>query len=243
MDGCYRALVAEPKSPPASPLDGVPARVLADVRARVLADVRARVLADVGARVLADVRARQPVDGREADSIGQFLAVVPGLDRPFDEHAHPTHVTGSAIVVGPRGTVLHRHKRLGIWLQPGGHIEPGETPWEAALREAAEETGLPVRFAGGGPALVHVDVHPGPRGHTHFDLRYLLESDHVDPEPGDGESPHVAWFGWPDAIARADAGLRGGLSACARALGIRVDDVEPAPTHPLGLDPHPPRLG
>lgn len=218
MDGCYRALVAEPKSPPASPLDGVRARVLADVRARV------------------------PVDAREAGSIGQFLAVVPGLDRPFDEHAHPTHVTGSAIVVGARGTVLHRHKRLGVWLQPGGHIEPGEAPWEAALREAAEETGLPVRFAGGRPTLVHVDVHPGPRGHTHLDLRYLLESDDVEPKPPDGESPDVAWFGWPEAIACADAGLRGGLSACARALGVRVDHVEPAPAHPLGVDPHPPRL-
>ena len=44
--------------------------------------------------------------------------------------------------------MLHLHKRLDLWLQPGGHIEPGETPWDAARREAHEETGLDVTFAG-----------------------------------------------------------------------------------------------
>ena len=48
------------------------------------------------------------------------------------------------LIIGPRGVVLHRHKRLGLWLQPGGHLEPGETPWEAAARESIEETGLQV---------------------------------------------------------------------------------------------------
>ena len=49
---------------------------------------------------------------------------------PFDEHADPIHVTGSAIVVGRRGVVLLTHKRLGIWLQPGGHVDAGEAPWD-----------------------------------------------------------------------------------------------------------------
>ena len=41
----------------------------------------------------------------------------------------------------PRGILLLVHRRLGIWLQPGGHVDPGETPWEAARRETVEETG------------------------------------------------------------------------------------------------------
>ena len=89
--------------------------------------------------------------------------------------ADPTHITGSALIVGPRGIVLLRHRRLGIWVQPGGHVDPGETPWDAARREAIEETGLPVRFLGTQPELAHVDVHPGGRGHTHLDLRYLFD--------------------------------------------------------------------
>ena len=72
----------------------------------------------------------------------------PRLARPFDEHADPVHVTGSAFIVGPRGIVLLRHRRLGIWVQPGGHVDAGETPWDGARREAVEETGLPVRHLG-----------------------------------------------------------------------------------------------
>lgn len=169
---------------------------------------------DIGRiRVQEAVSERIPVDAREADSLATFLAEFGRLERPFDEAAGPVHVTGSAIVTGPRGVVLHLHKRLGIWLQPGGHIEPGEMPWEGALREAEEETGLAVRHPAEGPRLVHVDVHPGPRGHTHLDLRYLLLADDRDPSPAPGESQEVRWFSWDDAIARADPGLVGALRA------------------------------
>ena len=163
------------------------------------------------AALLAAVTARSPVDERERRSIERFAAEVPRLAHPYDEHADPVHVTASAIVVGPRGTVLHLHKRLGLWLQPGGHIEPGETPAEAALREAREETGLDVRLAGpDGDRIAHVDVHPGPKGHTHLDVRYLLEAD-GDPAPAGDESPDCRWFAWDEAIEVADEGLVGAL--------------------------------
>jgi 8-oxo-dGTP pyrophosphatase MutT (NUDIX family) len=155
--------------------------------------------------------AATPCDERERESIEQFLAIAPTLESPFDEHVNDTHITGSAIVVGKRGVVLHLHKRLNIWLQPGGHIEQGETPAEGALREAREETGLDVRHPDNGPVLVHLDVHPGPRGHTHLDVRYIVMADDVEPAPGVDESQDVAWFAWDDAIAMADKGLVGAL--------------------------------
>jgi 8-oxo-dGTP pyrophosphatase MutT (NUDIX family) len=167
-------------------------------------------LVDIVRRSVAD---RVPVDERERASIDEVLATLPRLAAPFDEDADPTHLTASAIVVGVRGVVLHRHKRLGLWLQPGGHVDPGEAPWDAAVREAAEETGLPVRLGARGTDLVHVDVHPGPRGHRHLDLRYLVDADDVDPSPPEGESPDVAWFGWDEAIGLADDGLVGALRA------------------------------
>jgi 8-oxo-dGTP pyrophosphatase MutT (NUDIX family) len=152
-----------------------------------------------------------PADLRERRSRRELLAALDRLPRPFARLAGPVHVTGSAIVVGRRGTVLHRHRRLGRWLQPGGHVDPGETPWAAAAREAAEETGLAPRHPAGGPRLVHVDVHPGAAGHRHLDLRYLLTADDRDPSPAPGESQAVRWFGWAEALRVADPGLAGAL--------------------------------
>lgn len=164
--------------------------------------------------LLAEVTARTPVDERERVSIERFVAELGRLKRPYDEHADPVHVTGSAIVVHPeRGIVLHLHKRMGRWFQPGGHIDPGESPADAALREATEETGLAgLHHPPGGPQLVHVDVHDGPRGHVHLDLRYLFEAPTADdPAPPPDESPDCRWFDWDEALAVADEGLAGYL--------------------------------
>jgi 8-oxo-dGTP pyrophosphatase MutT (NUDIX family) len=155
-------------------------------------------------RVRHSVAVKAPIDDAERACIAEFLRRFDELLQPFDEHADRVHVTGSAIVVGRRGVILVKHKSLGIWLQPGGHVEPGETPWDAAVREANEETGLVVALAGGEPQLVHVDVHPGPRGHTHLDLRYLVEAADADPQPPQDESQEVAWFDWEAAAERAD---------------------------------------
>lgn len=171
--------------------------------------------------VLQFLRTYTPIDERERSSIQQFLLEVPQLDDPCNEDIGLVHVTASAIVVNDAGSkvALHLHKRLGMWLQPGGHIEVGELPVDAALREAHEETGLPVRHQREGGVLFHVDVHPGPKGHTHHDVRYLLRSAELPMQPAEGESPDVKWFTWDDALAIADAGLLGALQA-ARA---RVD--------------------
>jgi 8-oxo-dGTP pyrophosphatase MutT (NUDIX family) len=155
-------------------------------------------------RVRHSVVTKAPIDDAERACIAEFLRRFDALANPFDEHADPVHVTGSAVVVGRRGVVLVKHKRLGIWLQPGGHVDPGETPWDGARREAHEETGLAVDFAGGAPQLVHVDVHPGGRGHTHLDLRYLVEAEDADPHPPEDESQDIAWFDWNAAVDRAD---------------------------------------
>jgi len=150
--------------------------------------------------------------------VSVILSELDRLDDPFDEAAGPTHVTASAIVVGPRGVVLHRHRLLHRWLQPGGHIDPGEAPEDAVVRECVEETGLAVRHPSGGPVLVHVDVHPAAHGHLHLDLRYLVLAPDEEPSPGPGESQQVAWFSWEAAADRADESLAGALLV-ARRLG------------------------
>lgn len=167
-------------------------------------------------RLRALVAGHRAADAREQRAQRRFLAELARLEAPCDEHADPVHVTASAVVVGPRGTVLHRHRRLGIWLQPGGHVDPGEAPWQAARREAEEETGLAVSEPPGGPVLVNLDVHDAALGHTHLDLRYLLTAADDDPRPPPGESPDVRWCTWDEAAAMADEALAGALVVARR---------------------------
>jgi 8-oxo-dGTP pyrophosphatase MutT (NUDIX family) len=173
--------------------------------------------------VIEAVRTHRPSDEREGLSRSIILAELDRLDRPFDEDADLTHVTASAIVVGPRGVVLHRHRRLHRWMQPGGHLDSGETPPEAALRECIEETGLPVTHTHGGPTLAHLDVHTAARDHVHLDLRYLMWAPDLPPAPAPGESQEVAWFSWEAALAIADDALAGGLQSARRLARASTD--------------------
>ena len=54
------------------------------------------------------------------------------------------HFTASAYIVHRGRTLLLWHKKLSMWLPPGGHCEPNEDPAQAACREAEEESGLAV---------------------------------------------------------------------------------------------------
>jgi len=183
---------------------------------------------DPVAVIRAEVYAFAAATEREVASRERFLAELSRLADPLSRDSGPVHVTGSALVAGRRGTVLHWHKRLGGWMQPGGHVDPGEAPWQAALRETMEETGLPARHPAVGPVLIHLDAHPaGP--HFHLDLRYLLLSDDVEPSPPPGESQQVRWFPLAEAIEVADDALIDGLRRLQAYLDSREGGVYSCP--------------
>ncbi|MGC9071620.1 MAG: NUDIX hydrolase [Acidilobus sp.] len=57
-------------------------------------------------------------------------------------------VVASGVLIEDGNVLLIRHEKLGVWIYPGGHVEPDETPSEAVVREFREETGLDVAPVG-----------------------------------------------------------------------------------------------
>jgi 8-oxo-dGTP pyrophosphatase MutT (NUDIX family) len=139
----------------------------------------------------------------------------------FARTCAPGHLTASAYIVDPEGErlLLIHHRKLERWLQPGGHLEPGEIDLlRAAWREAHEETGL-AELVPLGLVPIDIDVHRIPeRGaepaHDHLDFRFAFRA----PDPADlarcaEETTNIRWFGWEEL---------GGLEldpAFARAIG------------------------
>ncbi|MEX3628904.1 MAG: NUDIX domain-containing protein [Burkholderia sp.] len=101
------------------------------------------------------------------------------------------HFTASGLVMNlRRELLLLHHATLDVWLYPGGHVEPTETPDQAVLREIREETGIAATLLGAiDSGLVdreadvtvlqrpyqvlceYIDDKRGP--HYHLDLIYL----------------------------------------------------------------------
>lgn len=53
--------------------------------------------------------------------------------------------TAGGFLIQDHKVLLVLHKKLNIWLAPGGHLEAGELPHQAAEREVWEETGVHVK--------------------------------------------------------------------------------------------------
>ena len=160
-------------------------------------------------RLLQLLAQHPPLDERESDHLERMrrladLGLAGRLD-PFSRRCFvPGHFTASSFVLSPDDTsiLLILHAKLGLWLQPGGHVDPTDpSVLIAARREVAEETGLCdlelLSPTGLPQALLDVDIHliparPEEPAHEHFDLRFLFRSAGTALE-GNDEVRGVRW--------------------------------------------------
>ncbi|HZP42833.1 MAG TPA: NUDIX hydrolase [Candidatus Binatia bacterium] len=152
-------------------------------------------------RLLAAHAARHPEDRARAERIARFVRAHPDC---FERACLPGHVTGSAWVVSADGrrVLLMHHRKLGRWLQLGGHADGEADVRTVALREAREESGIEALAAPPGDAgalPLDVDVHPiparpGEPTHLHHDVRFLLVAPPGATPRANDESHELRWI-------------------------------------------------
>lgn len=127
----------------------------------------------------------KPEDKEEIASKKKFLKLIESSNDPFDRETMPGHITGSGIVVDKEfeHVLLTYHKKIGLWLQFGGHSDKDPNPFAVAFREVFEESGITdFHFDARAPTIFDIDVHKinsykGFPEHFHYDVRMLLVVD------------------------------------------------------------------
>jgi len=127
------------------------------------------------------------------------------LGEPVPHLFYYLDFTVSAFVVYRSRVLLVFHRELGRWLPLGGHIEPGEDPEQAALREVKEESSLEIELLGAKPpvnftdvkilpAPAYVDVHPIKGEHKHLGLVYFGRALSERVKLAEREHLEIRWF-------------------------------------------------
>ena len=147
-------------------------------------------------RDLRDYRVRWPGESETVDRFVDFVLSQPDC---FERSLKIGHVTGSAWVVNRAETqvLLTHHKKLGMWVQLGGHADGDVEVLRVARREAAEESGLAgLQLVPGG--IFDVDVHripsgPGEPEHLHWDVRFAFRASAGEDFRISDESHELRW--------------------------------------------------
>jgi 8-oxo-dGTP pyrophosphatase MutT (NUDIX family) len=139
------------------------------------------------------------VDPHERAMTLETIRFVEAEEMCLERTCGPGQLTGSAWIVSLDGSrvLLTHHRKLGKWLQLGGHADGDPDLLAVALREAREESGL-VRLRAASSEVFDVDRHriperKGEPAHWHYDLRFLIEADPAEPLVVTHESKDLAW--------------------------------------------------
>jgi 8-oxo-dGTP pyrophosphatase MutT (NUDIX family) len=157
----------------------------------------------------------EPKDSSQASFRGRILDFIDA--HPRDAHLRSSltgHLTASALVLDAQRerALLTHHKKLGLWLQLGGHCDGNANLAACALREATEESGIADLAIL--PRIVDLDIHPIPARtnepeHLHLDARFFVFAPQGASFVVSEESHELGWIA-PDALdsLRVDDSVR-----------------------------------
>lgn len=143
-----------------------------------------------------------PEDENENSARTETIKLLENYQNCFDRDNMPGHITGSAILVDVeiKNVLLTHHKKLNLWLQLGGHSDGDSNPFNVALRETIEESGIKDVFflyPYTGIFDIHIQKIPEYKGmpsHFHHDIRILLITKDKNFITSD-ESVELRWVG------------------------------------------------
>ena len=134
----------------------------------------------------------------ESATVALFAELLDDAHDPFLRERLAGHFTASCWLVDAAGqrVLLTHHRKLGLWLQLGGHADGERDLAVAAMQEAAEESGLSgLRLE---PGIFDIDrhwipAHKGVPAHWHYDVRYVVHAGEDEAYTVSDESHDLAW--------------------------------------------------
>lgn len=173
-----------------------------------------------------------PCDDLERQHLARARAWLCGTDdifRRIKPDVPSPHLVSYVVLVDPahRAVYLGRHRKAGLNLPMGGHVEPGEHPLDAARREAREELGIDPEFSvvGTDPLMLTVTSTVGADSHVDVSLWFVIRGvrDHayaLDAAEFDGGR---WWDIEGDSVPDADPHFPRFLNKLAPALRLAID--------------------
>jgi 8-oxo-dGTP pyrophosphatase MutT (NUDIX family) len=159
--------------------------------------------------LLADLRTYGARHPDESATTARFIRFVEEHPDCFYRSLQIGHVTGSAWVVNPAGdhALFTHHRKLGAWLQLGGHADGDPNVRRVALREVMEESGLADLHLLS-DQIFDLDIHPIPArpnepAHLHYDVRYAIRAEGSTELRISSESLDLAWLPVTEVVERA----------------------------------------
>lgn len=129
----------------------------------------------------------------------EMISFLKNYDNCFERSCSKGHFTASAWVINSEEThvLLMNHRKLGIWVQLGGHADGDENLLSVSVKEVLEESGIktsPIT-----DKIFDIEAYLIPeykleKEHYHYDVRFLLKSNGNDTLIKNEESIDIGWF-------------------------------------------------